>query len=483
MLHLFRCLGRRFLLDVESGSVMQLDEVAFEAFDARIKDTGSFLVKNSEIEAEIEGLKRRGLIDTPPNVHTKRKWDGAIKAMCLNVSHECNLACGYCFANDIIVTQNEKCKRNDEDEVFNMSAELAVKAIDFLAENSGDRRNLEVDFFGGEPLLNMPAVLAAVARGRELERNLDKTFRFTLTTNGSLLTDEIIDFINLEISNVVISIDGRKEVHNAVRKIRTTQNEEQKIKNDGSGSYDLIVERVKKLVKKRVIAGSKTTEQSNEQNTDYYIRGTYTNKNTDFVEDVLWLYGEGFKNLSLEPVVLPEGHSLALRDEDVEACLIEYEKLAKEVVEKGINFFHFNVDLAGGPCESKRLTACGAGYEYVAVDPKGDVYPCHQFVGQEQYRLGNITQKIKCKTKDNSSHQNAGRDLLNGDRMETFSRMSLLDKPECTECWAKYYCGGGCMANAVMCGAGENGVHKQSCELMKKRIECGIALWAFKNEK
>ena len=476
------------MLDVESGSVMQLDKVAFEIINARISGTGNFASKTKkelEIEQEIEELRERGLIDSPPTVHAKRKWDGAIKAMCLNVSHECNLTCGYCFAADVIATPMTEA---------NMSPELAVRAIEFLAANSGNRRYLEVDFFGGEPLLNMPAVRAAVERGRQIEKETDKVFRFTLTTNGALLTDDIIDFVNSEISNVVISIDGRKEVHNAVRKLKG-------IRNDGQGSYDIVVERAKELIKKRdKRAEGEKKNIFNDGNTDYFIRGTYTTKNTDFVSDVRWLYNEGFNNLSLEPVVLADGHALALKDSDIERCVDEYERLAEEMLrrekkaDRELKFFHFNIDLAGGPCESKRLTACGAGYEYIAVDPMGDVYPCHQFVGQAEYRLGNIAERlchceersdeaISCKEYSTrgiaSSALPPRNDALNQQKMKEFSGFSLLDKPECTKCWAKYYCGGGCMANAVMCGAGIKGIHKQSCKLMKKRIECGIALGAI----
>ncbi len=437
MVHTFSCLGSRFALDVESGSVYEIDDLTYRLLDSPLDNTeGEFSrYPKSEIEeakAEIEKLKKEGVLFTPETLHEPPVYNGIIKAMCLNISHDCNLRCEYCFAD----TGAYSGRRG------NMSLEVAKKAIDFLIEKSGTRRNLEIDFFGGEPTLNYDVVVKTVEYARSIEKERGKNIRFTITTNALWLNDEMIDFFNREMYNVVLSIDGRKDVHNSVRKTK-----------GGKDSYDVIVANALKFRKTR---GDK----------QYYVRGTFTSRNPDFCADVLALNDLGFDRISIEPVVLPEGHPLAIKEEQLPLIKEQYELLAEEYLkrlgtDKQFIFFHYMLDLDGGPCEKKRLVGCSAGNEYVAVSPDGSIFPCHQFDGKPEYKIGNVTDGSFDKTIP-----------------VLFAENNLTQKPECLKCFAKYYCSGGCAANSLnMCGDMKK-PYKLACELMKKRLECSIAIKA-----
>lgn len=444
MVHTFDCLGHSFTLDVESGSVYIVDPLTralIENDNSPVDiSKGEFsrysASEIAEAREEIEALKEEGVLFSPEPEHKKPAYAGIIKAMCLNISHMCNLRCEYCFADG----------GSYNGAMVNMSFEVAKKAVDFLIEKSGHRRNLEVDFFGGEPLLNFDVVKKTVAYARGLEKETGKNFRFTITTNATLLNDDAIDFFNREMYNVVISIDGRKDVHNSVRKTAT-----------GEGSYDLAMKNALDFKAKR--------------KGQYYVRGTYTALNKDFSEDVLFLNDLGFDQISIEPVVLPETHRLALKKSDIPELIAEYDKLVNEYYErrktdKWFNFFHFMLDIYHGPCETKRLVGCGAGNEYVAIAPSGDIYPCHQFDGDRAYKLGNVLEGT-CDTTI----------------PEEFAVNNLLCKPDCRECWAKYYCSGGCAANAIHYCGDINKPYKMTCELMRKRIECAIAVNSLEKSK
>lgn len=444
MIHTFDCLGHSFLLDVESGSVFIVDSLTkalVENLNSPVDySRGEFsrytTEEIEEAKSELDELIKEGVLDSAEPEHKKAEYNGVIKAMCLNISHMCNLRCEYCFADG----------GSYSGKMMNMSYEVAKKAIDFLIEKSGHRRNLEVDFFGGEPLLNLDVVKQTVAYARSIEKEKNKNFRFTITTNAVLLDDETIDFFNEEMYNVVLSIDGRKEVHNCVRKTAT-----------GEGSYDLAMQNALKFKQKRV--------------GQYYIRGTYTALNKDFSKDVLYLNDCGFDQISIEPVVLPDTHRLALKKSDIPELIAEYETLVKEYFErrktdKWFNFFHFMIDVYHGPCETKRLVGCGAGNEYVAVAPNGDIFPCHQFDGDGNYKLGNVLEGTFDTTLP-----------------EYFAKNNLLCKEDCRKCWAKYYCSGGCAANAIHYCGDINKPYKMTCELMRKRIECAIAVNSLENLK
>lgn len=445
MVHTFDCLGHCFLLDVESGSVFEIDSLTkslIEKWNSPVDHSRGEFSRYSdneidEAKAEIEQLISEGVLFSPEPEHKKPSYAGVIKAMCLNISHMCNLRCEYCFADG----------GSYKGEAQNMSLEVAKRAIDFLVDRSGTRRNLEIDFFGGEPLLNLDVVKDSVAYARSLEQQKNKNFRFTITTNAMLLTDDVIDFFNKEMYNVVVSIDGRKCVHDAVRKTAV-----------GTGSFDKAMENALNFKKKRV--------------GQYYVRGTYTALNKDFSNDVLFLNDCGFDQISIEPVVLPDEHRLAIRQSDIPELIEEYDKLVKEYYErrktddKWFNFFHFMIDIYHGPCETKRLVGCGAGNEYVAIAPNGDIYPCHQFDGDGKYRLGNVL--------DGSFDTKIP---------EGFAVNNLLTKPDCRECWAKYYCSGGCAANAIHYCGDINKPYKITCELMRKRIECAIAVNSLEKSK
>lgn len=444
MVHTFHCLGKVFLVDVESGSIYEIDELTEKLINRKISPDsypeGEFLCYSeqdiADAQREIDELTRQGLLFSHESEHKPAVYSGIIKSMCLNVSHLCNLRCEYCFADG--GTYNGAAE--------NMSLDVALKAIDMIVSKSANRHNLEVDFFGGEPLLNFDVVKKTVEYARSIEKAHNKNFRFTITTNAMLLNDEIIDFFNKEMYNVVVSIDGRRSVHDCVRKMAS-----------GKGSFDTAIKNALRF--KQLRKGQ------------YYIRGTYTALNKDFSKDVLFLNDLGFDQLSIEPVVLPENHRLAIKKEDIEQLKAEYDKLAEAYVErrkgeKWFNFFHFMLDIYNGPCESKRLVGCGAGNDYVAVAPNGNIYPCHQFDGEKDYVIGNVLDGT-----------------FNTEIPKFFAENNLLKKDKCRNCWAKYYCSGGCAANAIKYGGGINKPYELSCELMRKRIECAIAVNCVENSK
>lgn len=430
-------------MDIHSGSVHVIDKLIFDILDlykdmdleeiiARLKDSyAEDVIK--EGYKEIAYLEKEGLLFTSPmEMDFKYNEDNIVKALCLHVAHDCNLKCKYCFAS----------QGNFKGESSMMNLDTGKKAIEFLAKNSGNRRNLEVDFFGGEPLMNFDLVKELVAYGREIEKKYDKNFRFTITTNGLLLDEDKMDFINEHMDNIVLSLDGRKEVNDNMRKTI----------NDGS-SYDAIVPKFKEMVKKR---GDK----------DYYIRGTFTSDNLDFAQDIRHFYDEGFKKVSVEPVVTDESMDYAIREEHLDRILNEYEEFSKEYIkiknsDPDFHFFHFMIDLTQGPCIVKRSVGCGAGSEYIAVTPEGDIYPCHQFVGEEEFLLGNMEDGI-----------------TNTAMRDRFKNSNIFTKEECEDCWAKFYCSGGCHANNHY---GNNDLMKPytiACEMEKKRIECAISILA-----
>ena len=435
-----------FLWDIESGSLHKVDYVAFlcckykynllmnsqERVDfIEISDTDK-----EEIFAELEELENIGALNHKPELDVFYKRVGDLKALCLHICHDCNLSCDYCFAGG-----GNYHTANDY-----MSLEVGKKAIDFLIANSGIKRNLEVDFFGGEPLLNMQVVKDIVAYARVREKEANKKFLFTMTTNCLMLNKENIDYLNEEMDNVVLSIDGRKAVHNAVRHAK-----------NGKDVYDYILQNALDF---KAVRGDKR----------YYVRGTFTGKNLDFAEDIFALNDLGFDQISVEPVVLPEDHKLAIPEDALERICEEYDKLAEGYMErrkgeKWFNFFHFMLDLEHGPCVNKRLTGCGAGTEYLAVSPLGDLYPCHQFVGEKDYYVGNVFEGIK--------HQEV---------REKFSKLTVLCKEHCADCPAKYYCGGGCAANALHFTGRLDGQYKMGCELTRKRLECSLAINAIERE-
>lgn len=464
MIHQYINNGFYIVLDVNSGSVHVTDELLYDAIffgekligeiDAPIKLGEDFkqslkaeLAKKeydkNDIEEAIDDMQElidRGELFTKDTyeeyVRDFKARKTVVKALCLHIAHDCNLACKYCFAQE-----GEYHGRRAL-----MSYEVGKKALDFLIANSGNRRNLEVDFFGGEPLMNWQVVKQLVAYGRSKEEEFDKKFRFTLTTNGMLLNDEIMDFCNKEMSNVVLSLDGSKEVNDAMRPTR-----------NGKGSYDIIVPKFMKFAKSR---GTK----------DYYIRGTFTRNNLEFSKDVLHFADLGFEQTSVEPVVGSDDEPYSIRPEDIDIIKAEYDKLAKEYIKRkkegrGFNFFHFNIDLKQGPCVAKRLSGCGSGTEYLAVTPWGDFYPCHQFVGKEEYLLGNVDTGIVRK-----------------DISDEFKLCNVYAKPACRECFARFYCSGGCAANSHNFHGSITDIYEIGCELQKKRIECAIMIKAALSE-
>ena len=435
------------VLDVNSGSVHVVDDVTYDVLslldqgkqEEEIQEALKDRYPAQEIHdaaQECQELKEAGML------FTDDVYEGAIemfaerptvvKALCLHIAHDCNLACRYCFAEE-----GEYHGRRAL-----MSLEVGKKALDFLIANSGSRRNLEVDFFGGEPLMNWQVVKDLVAYGREQEKIHNKNFRFTLTTNGVLLDDEVMEFCNKEMGNVVLSIDGRKEVHDFMRPFRK-----------GAGSYDLIVPKFQKFAESR-----------NQDN--YYVRGTFTHYNLDFAADVLHLADLGFKQISVEPVVAPPTEDYAIREEDLPIIFEQYDILAKEMIKRhkegrGFNFFHFMIDLTGGPCVYKRLSGCGSGTEYLAVTPWGDFYPCHQFVGNEEFLLGNVDEGI-----------------VRTDLTCDFKKCNVYSKKECSSCFARFYCSGGCAANSYNFTGKINDVYEIGCKMQQKRIECALMIQA-----
>ena len=446
MVHQYKNNGYNIVLDVNSGAVHVVDDVAYDViplFETSTKEEIIDSLKERYLQAEItESYEEVKELAEQGSLFTKDQYQGymeqfqdrptVVKALCLHIAHDCNLACRYCFAEE-----GEYHGRRAL-----MSFEVGKAALDFLIANSGSRRNLEVDFFGGEPLLNFDVVKRLVAYGREQEKLHDKKFRFTLTTNGVLLDDEVMEFANQEMANVVLSIDGRKEVHDKMRPFRK-----------GAGSYELIVPKFQKLAESR--------------NQDrYYVRGTFTHHNLDFSNDVLHLADLGFRQISVEPVVAQPEDDYALQEADVPKLLEEYDTLAAEMLKrhregKDFNFFHFMIDLEGGPCVAKRLSGCGSGTEYLAVTPWGDFYPCHQFVGDEAFLMGNVTDGLQNKQLQNQ-----------------FKRCNVYAKEKCRECFARFYCSGGCAANSYHFHGSITDAYDIGCELQKKRIECAIMLKA-----
>ena len=446
MIHQYKLNGYNIVLDICSGGVHVVDDVAYyiisvvennekikvlELTKAQFPD-----IAEDEILAcynQVLDLKENGELFTEdsfePMANTlKEKTSGVVKALCLHIAHTCNLNCSYCFAS--------QGKYHGERAV--MSFEVGKQALDFLVKNSGTRRNLEVDFFGGEPLMNFQVVKDLVKYARSIEKQYNKNFRFTLTTNGVLIDDDVIDFTNREMSNVVLSLDGRKEVHDKFR-----------VDYNNVGSWEKIVPKFRKLVKLR-------------GNKDYYMRGTFTHYNPDFLEDIKTMLDLGFTELSMEPVVCPKGDPSELTEEDLPIVLDQYEKLAELMLEKDkegkpFTFYHYMIDLTGGPCIYKRISGCGSGTEYMAVTPWGDLYPCHQFVGDEKYLLGNVF------------------DGVNNEKIvDEFMSCNVYAREECKNCWARLYCSGGCAANAYHATGSVKGVYEYGCKLFKKRMECAI---------
>jgi uncharacterized protein len=434
--------GVNIVLDIYSGAVHVVDDIVYDLVDDYQKYSKDELIQRykekydvSQIEEaieEIEALENEGLLYTEDMyvdyLGQFQARNPIVKALCLHIAHDCNLKCKYCFAGEGEYRGQRSL----------MSAEVGKKAIDFLIQASGNRRNLEIDFFGGEPLMNFEVVKEIVDYARSIEGEHNKNFRFTITTNGVLLDDDIQAYINEHMHNVVLSIDGRKEVHD---RMRYTINHK--------GSYDLVVPKFKKIADSR-------------NQTNYYVRGTFTRENLDFAKDVLHLADIGFKQVSVEPVVAPKEMSYALREEDLPMLYEQYEELAKELVKRkkegqGFNFFHFMIDLSQGPCVAKRLAGCGSGSEYLAVTPEGDLYPCHQFVGLEEFKMGTVFDGIQ-----------------NQPMQKQFQACNVYAKDECKNCWAKFYCSGGCAANAYQFHRDIRKPYKIGCELEKKRVECAL---------
>ena len=467
MIHQYKNSGLNIVMDIESGSVHVVDDIVYDivhALDAMDSVSDFRKVSDGEVKAsdfsELEGYLKFMLskyndedIEEAYNevkelieeerlftddiykdfVMDFKKRTTVVKALCLHIAHDCNLACKYCFA--------------DEGEYHGkrelMSYEVGKKALDFLVANSGSRTNLEVDFFGGEPLMNFEVVKQLVKYGRSLEEPNNKKFRFTLTTNGVLLDDDILEFANKEMSNLVLSLDGRKEVHDLMRPRR-----------GGQGSYDTVVSKF-----------IKAAESRNQMN--YYVRGTYTRNNLDFAKDVIHMADLGFEQISVEPVVADKSESYAIREEDIDTLIKQYDELTAEMIKrkkegKPFNFFHFMIDLSGGPCVAKRLSGCGSGTEYLAVSPSGELYPCHQFMGMKDFLLGNVDEGV-----------------IRTDIRDEFKLCNVYAKEKCKNCFAKFYCSGGCAANSYNFSGSINGTYEIGCELQKKRIECAIALKAL----
>ena len=462
MVFAYQLNGYNIILDVNSGLVHVTSEEVFKLTEMVNKDIEAGIIQTSSLltvlpeyaeklkseydpetvdEAcgELKELIEKNMLYTPdiyePQLDRVKALRTDIKAMCLHVAHDCNLACRYCFA--------------DEGEYHGkrglMSFETGKKALDFLVASSKGRRNLEVDFFGGEPLMNFEVVKQLVAYGRSLEKEHNKNFRFTLTTNAVLLNDEVTEFLNKEMSNVVLSLDGRKEIND---KMRVTKN--------GKGSYDIVVKNISRFIKLR---GDR----------DYYVRGTFTRNNLDFTKDIEEYLNLGFDKLSIEPVVTTADYGI--RKEDIPAILDEYDKLSRLYIKrhkegKPFTFFHFMIELDGGPCVIKRLKGCGSGTEYVAVTPEGDIYPCHQFVGQDGFVIGNVDEGI-----------------TNTDIIDEFRQATVYSKDKCDRCFAKFYCSGGCPANSYNFSKDINKVYDIGCEMQKKRVQCAIMIKAALAER
>ena len=451
LIHKFEQGGNYFILDVNTGAVHVVDELVYDILDDSSLKSKEEVLTNlkgkyeesviGEAYDEVEELVKEGILYSGDQyeeiAHGSMDDRDYIKAVCLNIIHGCNLRCKYCFA--------------DEGEYHGhkgvMDIDTAKKAIDYVVKRSGPRRNIEIDLFGGEPTMIMDTIKEIIAYAREHEKEWKKNIRFTMTTNATLLNDEMMEFMDKEMGNIILSLDGRKEVNDNVR-----------IKVDGSGSYDDILPNIKKMIDKRT------------EGKMYFVRGTFTRANTDFYEDVKAMVNEGFREISIEPVVLENGHPLALREEDLPTIFDNYDKLYEEMRRRKVEgdefkFYHFNIDLQGGPCVYKRISGCGAGFEYVAITPQGEVYPCHQFVGKEEYKLGSIWD-----------------DTYDAELGKKFKKAHIYNKPKCKDCWARFYCSGGCQANNVNFNGDMNIPYEIGCKMQKKRIECAIALKAVDNE-
>ena len=457
MVHQYKLNGYNIVLDTCSGAIHVVDEVAYDIIDLYKEKSVDEIVSEmlekygdrddvTETELrlcieDVEALIRVGKLYTEDTFADmagkfKERSGNVIKALCLHVAHTCNLNCAYCFAS--------QGKYHGERAI--MSFEVGKQALDFLIANSGTRRNLEVDFFGGEPLMNWDVVKELVAYARTQEKIHNKNFRFTLTTNGMLIDDDVIDFANKEMSNVVLSLDGRKEIHDRTR-----------VDYAGNGSYEMVVPKFQKLVDAR---GGR----------DYYMRGTFTHANPDFTKDIFHMTDLGFTELSMEPVVCAPDDPAALTAEDLEIVKEQYEILAKEMIKRkkegrGFTFYHYMIDLTGGPCIYKRISGCGSGTEYMAVTPWGDLYPCHQFVGEEEYKLGDVWNGV-----------------TNNNVREEFRTCNAYSREECKDCWAKLYCSGGCAANAYHASGSIRGIYEPGCELFRKRMECAIMIKVAEDE-
>ena len=455
MVHSYKLSGMNIVLDTNSGSVHVVDDASFDIINMYENSTSEEITReilakypdNPEVTKEeiadcltqIGELKKAGKLFTedtfrPIAGELKKRTAGVVKALCLHIAHTCNLNCSYCFAS--------QGKYHGDRAI--MSFEVGKRALDFLVENSGTRRNLEVDFFGGEPLMNFEVVKQLVEYARSIEKEKGKNFRFTLTTNGMLIDDDVIEFSNREMSNVVLSLDGRKEVHDRFR-----------VDYQGRGSWEQIVPKFQKFVKAR-------------DNKNYYMRGTFTHANPDFLQDIKTMLELGFTELSMEPVVCAADDPSALTEEDKTVVMKQYEELAELMLKshregKPFTFYHYMIDLKGGPCIYKRVSGCGSGTEYMAVTPWGDLYPCHQFVGEEKFRLGSVFEGV-----------------TNTEIQDEFMSCNVYTRPECADCWAKLYCSGGCAANAYHATGSVKGVYSYGCDLFRKRMECAIMLEAAK---
>ena len=450
MIHCYQLNGYNIVLDVYSGSVHVVDDLAYDVismYEGHSADeivaamlekySGQSEVTEAEIREvleSVEDLKTKGKLFAPDAYEHLafdfKERNTVIKALCLHVAHTCNLTCEYCFAS----------QGKYQGERALMSFEVGKQALDFLIAHSGSRRNLEVDFFGGEPLMNWDVVKRLVAYGREQEKLHNKKFRFTLTTNGMLIDDDVIEFANKEMHNVVLSLDGRKEVHDRLRKTAS-----------GKGSYDIIVPKFQKLVESRGGKG-------------YYVRGTFTHNNVEFTKDLLHMADLGFTELSMEPVVCGPDEPYALTEEDKPILFEQYELLAKEMIRRktagnGITFYHYMIDLKAGPCVYKRISGCGSGTEYLAVTPWGELFPCHQFVGDPKYSMGDVWQGV-----------------TNTALRDEFKQCNAYARPGCRDCWARMYCSGGCADNAYHATGSIKGVYEYGCDLFRKRIECAIMM-------
>ena len=448
MIHQYKLNGYNIVLDTCSGSIHAVDEVAYDIIEMFKEETKENIIKT--ITERYPEVTQQDVLDCIDDINElismktlftedtfesvagtfKEKSKDVVKALCIHIAHTCNLNCSYCFAS--------QGKYHGDRAV--MSFEVGKQAFDFLVANSGTRRNLEVDFFGGEPLMNWEVVKQLVEYARSIEKQYNKNFRFTLTTNGVMIDDDVIEFANREMSNVVLSLDGRKEIHDALR-----------VDYNGVGSWERIVPKFQKLVKAR---GGK----------DYYMRGTFTHRNPDFLEDIKTMLDLGFNELSMEPVVCAPDDEAALTEEDKKIVMGQYEDLAKLMLERKregrpFTFYHYMIDLTGGPCIYKRISGCGSGTEYMAVTPWGDLYPCHQFVGEEKYKLGDIWNGVTNKEIQND-----------------FACCNVYSREECRKCWARLYCSGGCAANAYHSTGSVRGVYKDGCDLFKKRVECAIMM-------